>query len=91
MYGYRYRCLVDGVSNNIFTLQFSNVWTNGAGTNAWENPGNWSCGVVPGVNDDVIINSGTVNVHSNVIIKSLIVNTGVNVVVETGYTIIVTH
>ncbi len=46
-------------------------WTGNAGT-AWENTGNWSCGVLPGPNTAVTIPVGAVVViNSNVYIKSL--------------------
>ncbi|MEO7309087.1 MAG: kelch repeat-containing protein [Chitinophagaceae bacterium] len=56
-YGYQYRCLVNGVVNsNLFKLAFNATWTGGTG-GAWENAANWSCGVVPDANTDVIINA----------------------------------
>jgi hypothetical protein len=58
LYGYKFRCLVNGnVFSNIFTLKFVSFWT-GATSTAWENAGNWNCGSVPDGNTDVYINAG---------------------------------
>lgn len=56
--GYRYRCVVS--INNIskysyeHELRIANTWL-GIINSAWENPNNWSCGIIPDVNTDVII------------------------------------
>ncbi|MES2429311.1 MAG: CARDB domain-containing protein [Bacteroidota bacterium] len=58
MYGYKYRCLVNGTSlSNELMLKFSVQWI-GEVNNKWENPLNWNCGVLPDANTDVIINTG---------------------------------
>jgi len=88
--GYQYRCLADGGESKTYTLKFLNSWTGVLG-NSWENPGNWSCGSIPDINTDVVINSGTVVVNSNVNIKSLKINPGVNFTVNTGFDFSVTH
>lgn len=66
------------------------TWTGTEGT-AWENPLNWSCGIVPGVYNVVIINSGNVIINSNVTIKSLSVSTGVNLRIKEGFNLTITH
>lgn len=65
------------------------IWT-GAVNTTWSNPGNWSCGTVPGPTSDVQINGGLTNyplVNSNVTIKSLSVKPGATVTVVTGFTL----
>jgi len=61
-YGYKYRCLINGSSgisfSNVATLKFASTWI-GNKSKAWENPLNWSCGVVPDANIDVVINGNT--------------------------------
>lgn len=58
LYGYKYRCLVNGNTySNTYTLQFASNWT-GAVSTAWETTGNWSCGAVPDANTDVYISAG---------------------------------
>lgn len=89
--GNRYLCLVNGgLYSTAFYLQVGNTWT-GAVNNAWENPGNWSCGKVPDASTDVVINSGTIVVSSNVSVRSLKVAPGVTVSVGTGFSITITN
>jgi large repetitive protein len=88
--GYRYRCLVNSVSSKIFTIKFVNQWT-GAVNSSWENPGNWSCGIIPDNNTDVIISFGPVVINSDVTIWSLKIDTDVVFTVTTGYTLTVLH
>ncbi len=55
MYGYQYRCLVNGtVFSDVFLLKFGMTWE-GTVSTAWENPANWSCGVLPDEHTDVLI------------------------------------
>jgi hypothetical protein len=61
LYGYTYRCLVNGSAySQIFTLKFASNWS-GTINSAWENSGNWSCGAVPDANTDVYISLGKPN------------------------------
>src|SRR5258706_16405308 len=63
----------------VLTLSFhttlsaaTSSWTGGGGDNSWHNPANWAGSVLPGQNDDVVINgtgevvfsSGTTTVRS---------------------------
>jgi hypothetical protein len=93
LYGYKFRCIaskdgVDSVSNTE-ELKFINRWTGDIDT-AWENPGNWSCGSVPGENTDVIITAGEIIINSVVAIRSITVLPGVNITVgeNNGLTIL---
>lgn len=88
-YGYQYKCLVDGNSSNLFVIKFVNNWI-GAGSTTWEDPANWSCGVIPDANTDVVISSGTVVLNSNASCRSLKVNTSASFNVSAGYTLTVT-
>jgi hypothetical protein len=75
-YGYKYRCFINSSYYSRQTvIKFSNIWT-GAVSNIWENPANWSCGIVPDANTDVVIPSGTVIVGSNIVIRSLTLGNG---------------
>ena len=67
-----------------------NNWT-GAVSTAWENPNNWTCGVVADANTDVVINSGTVIVSSNAICRSLRVNPAASITTKTGFSLKVMH
>jgi photosystem II stability/assembly factor-like uncharacterized protein len=68
----------------------SNTWIGSVST-AWEDAANWSCGVIPDANTDVIIESGTVVLSSNATIRSLTTNSGANITVTSGYNLIVNH
>lgn len=89
-YGNRYRCVVDGKFSDTFKLIFSSTWT-GSISNEWNNPGNWSCGLIPDLNTDVIINTGNVNLNANVIIRNLKIQPQVNFIVGLGISLTVLH
>jgi hypothetical protein len=86
-YGYQYRCQVDGSSfSNTLSLKFTSYWK-GGNSKAWENPANWSCGNIPDINTDVVIQSATntPEVSSNAVCRSLTLNNGAVVTVKTGF------
>jgi len=87
---YQYRCVVGSRFSEVFKLQFENQWT-GSVSSAWENPLNWSCGILPDSNTNVIINSGIVTINSNVIVSTLSLAPGVSITVNTGFNLIVLH
>lgn len=74
LYGYKYRCLVNGNSYSAtFILKFASSWTGTAGT-AWETATNWSCGAIPDANTDVYIGPGKLNypsLNSNRSVRSI--------------------
>ncbi|MES2430677.1 MAG: PQQ-dependent sugar dehydrogenase [Bacteroidota bacterium] len=94
MYGYKYRCRI--TKNTIVTytkasaLRFSSIWT-GAIDHAWENPGNWDCGIVPDNKTDVVVNAGTITVNSIVTINSLRINPKVSLTINSGKEFNVLH
>ncbi|ESU23478.1 hypothetical protein FEDK69T_16440 [Flavobacterium enshiense DK69] len=57
-------CSKSIVGSSTVVVNNSNVWT-GAVDNQWNTAGNWSCGAVPTLSSDVIINSGSVFVSGN--------------------------
>lgn len=77
-YGFRFRCLVDGVLpanrlSDFEVLRFSARW-NGSGSNAWDESENWDCGVLPDENTDVFIEGTFPNnplVSSDVLCRSI--------------------
>ena len=75
-YGYQYRCIVNTGVSNVITLHFVNIWNGSVGT-SWENPLNWSCGMLPDYNTDVVIHKGSVIVNSNAICRTLTTGTSV--------------
>jgi hypothetical protein len=92
MYGFQYRCLINGSpASEIFLLKFAVSWE-GATSNAWENPLNWSCNSLPDMYTDVIINSGKTNypqVNSNVTVRSMRLQPGAAATVHSGFTLTV--
>lgn len=91
MYGYRYRCLIDGSNySKTFELNFKNTWT-GFVDLTWENPGNWSCNVLPDANTDVIISSGVVILSSNASCRSIRVSPSATFTVSPGFALTITH
>jgi hypothetical protein len=92
MYGYRYRCIVNGGTiSPENTLRFAVQWTGAAGT-AWENAANWDCNTLPDAKTEVIIPAGVnyPQVNSNRACYSLRLSPGSSVVVKTGFTLTIT-
>ncbi len=94
-YGYIYRCVAtNGVSTVISstrTLKFSVTWS-GLTSNAWGVTSNWSCGVIPSANTDVIIPAGTLFspiITSDVSCRSVDVKPGATIRVN-GFKLTVT-
>jgi trimeric autotransporter adhesin len=92
-----YRCEITTANgilySQIFTLKYSMTWL-GTASNAWENPANWSCNMVPNEKTDVIINSGTpfspeLNVSTN--IRTLTSVPASNLVIKMGAVLTVNH
>lgn len=67
-----------------------NHWTGNINSD-WNNPGNWSSGLVPGSTDDVSIFRGTYYpiVAGSVICKSLTIEPAASITIETGGTLTV--
>lgn len=91
MYGYKYRCIVSNggtLANSIeYTLKYLLAWTGDIDTD-WANSGNWSCGVVPDENTDVVINPGLINypvLESNGTCRSISAKPGTSVTITTGF------
>ncbi len=92
MYGYKYRCLVNGTQYSLeFILKFGMNWE-GTISTAWENPANWSCNALPDEYTDVIVNGGKPNfpvINSNPTVRTLRFNAGASGTVNTGFTLTV--
>ena len=91
-FGRKYRCVIttpNGIVNGPeYSLKFQVLW-NGSVNNAWENPANWSCGVIPDENTDVVIssNTNTPEINSNVVCRSLVLKPGTTITVKSGATL----
>lgn len=90
MYGYQYRCVVDGINGSIQFLKFTAKWT-GNFSYVWETAGNWQCGQLPDENTDVLVDNGTPRTNSNVRIRSIVVKNGASVTVGAGFGFEVLH
>ncbi len=92
MYGFKYRCLVNGNTYSLeFILKFGMTWE-GTVSTAWETMANWSCNSLPDINTDVIIATDKLNyplVNVNTVVRTLKVNTGATLSVKTGATLTV--
>ncbi|MEP7163257.1 MAG: hypothetical protein ABI741_01110 [Ferruginibacter sp.] len=90
MYGYKLRCFVNGSTySQEYTIKFTAEWL-GTVNNVWGNAANWSCGILPDANTDVILNAGKPNfpqLSFNTSIRSLRTNAGASVTVKTGFTL----
>lgn len=88
--GTKYRCLVGyagGQSySDVFSLKIQDTWQ-GAISDQWENPLNWSCGVVPDANTDVVITKGNVIVNTSTTIRSLTIAPDAKLTIATGATL----
>ena len=65
----------------------TNTWT-GLVSDSWENPSNWSCGVLPDSTMDVVISPNAITqpvVKSNAICKSLSQTSGKQIRISSGY------
>jgi Viral BACON domain len=88
-YGTQYKCLVNGATGPVYTIQIANTWMNG--NTVWESTANWSCGKVPDANTDVIVFGGNTVISSNVTVRSMSVTNGATVTVQPGYTLTILH
>lgn len=78
------------VEDSYCTL-LSNYWT-GAASTAWENTANWSCGILPNANTDVVVVAGAPNypvVNSAASCHRLQQMPGTNIKISTGRTLTV--
>ena len=92
-----YRCEITTASgivySEMFTLKHTMVWV-GTISNAWENPLNWSCNMLPNEKTDVIINIGmpfSPELNASTNIRTLTLMPASNLVVKTGAVLLVNH
>ena len=92
-YGYQYRAFVNGSSySQVYTVKFTATWQ-GTVSNVWENTANWSCGILPDANTDVLINAGKANypqVGANTSVRTLTIASGATATVKTGFNLTIT-
>jgi hypothetical protein len=91
-YGNQYRCIVNGINSNIFSIQIADFWKGTVSTD-WENPLNWACGNVPDKNTDVYIYGTKPNypeVNCNRACRSVYVDAGTSLKVNSGRLLYIT-
>jgi large repetitive protein len=81
--GYRFKCISSAGTSNIYVIKYTVNWIGAAGA-SWNVASNWSCGVVPDLNTDVVVNSGSVVVTANASCRTLKINPGASVTVAAG-------
>lgn len=95
-YGYKYRCLITNTGRTsqsiTYILKFATSWL-GTNSTAWEDPSNWSCGMIPDGNTDVFVEvpyTRNLFIHSFAICRSITVD-GKVVTVYPPYSLTITH
>jgi hypothetical protein len=87
---YKYRCMVDTGYSKVFTVKFENAWFGGSSL-GWNHPWSWSCGVVPGVNTNVVISHGSIILNHSATVNSLTVGPNASLTVAPGAVLTVLH
>ena len=89
-FGNKYRCEITTALGTVYSPEYilkSGMTWLGTVSNAWENPLNWSCNMVPDDKTDVTVNAGTpfspeLNVSTT--IRSLTALSGSNILIKNG-------
>ncbi|MBC7936099.1 MAG: hypothetical protein H7Y86_12175 [Rhizobacter sp.] len=82
--GYKYSLLRNGQRLKVdYYIRFINNCINAVSTN-WEDAGNWSCGVLPDSNTDVVIKQGTLYLNTNVSVRSITILPGASLNISPG-------
>lgn len=82
-YGYKFTCLVDGIPGAAKSLRVVTKWVGRIDQN-WSQPLNWSCGLLPDENTDVIITNGTVRIENPEQCRSLFTSPAVSMKILGG-------
>lgn len=83
------QAVIRNTVNNASCALYENKWT-GAVNTAWENPGNWGCGIIPNATTDVTIPTGLVNypvVNSAAVCRRIKQQPSTTVLVKTGFSL----
>lgn len=94
--GYKFRCKISNGTvtyySSLHSVKFVTTWLGTAGS-AWETPSNWSCGLVPDENTDVIIPKtvpATPILNANAACKTLTMNNETNLLIKAGVRLTIT-
>jgi len=88
--GTQYRCLTDGQYSTVQFLKFVATFK-GLRSSLWNNPENWSCGVLPDKYTDVFINTTNAILNYNTTVKSVSVSGNGDLLVRQPYVLTLTH
>jgi hypothetical protein len=80
--GYRYRCVVDGIPQRVYTIQPEAIFT-GAVDDKWSNPLNWQCQVLPNEHT-VVVAERDMLIDMPATVKALRVLSGVKIRLSSG-------
>jgi hypothetical protein len=90
-YGFKYRCMVTGPAGITYSpeyiLRFQTIW-NGNSNHDWSLVSNWSCGILPDDNTDVIIPATIANtpeVNINASCRSLYMQSASSILIKPGF------
>jgi hypothetical protein len=92
LYGYKYRCVVNGNTYSAESqLKFTISWTGAASTD-WQNPANWNCGTIPDANTDVIIKNAARYpvINNNASCRSIKAAIGATLLIKNGINLTLT-
>lgn len=92
-YGYQYRAVINGSAySQVYTARFTATWE-GTVNNVWENASNWSCGILPDANTDVLINAGKTNypqLGANTSVRTVRIANAATATIKTGFNLTIT-
>jgi hypothetical protein len=87
----KFRCIVNGKTGEPYFLEFTNNWISNTSTD-WNNPANWSCGVVPDGNVSVVISIWkSVFVNQNGACRSLKIDQYATFTIAPGIQLLITN
>lgn len=94
MYGKIYRCEITNGSTISYssesTLQFKAYWK-GTVSNAWENPQNWGCNLIPDAYTDVYIQAGAPVLSTSTSIRSITIKPIASIIINNNAKLAVLH
>lgn len=81
----RFRCIVDNVATPEYTVRIRNEFKGPpTGNRLWSDPANWSCGVIPDINSDAIINGLEVIIDQPASCRHINLKNGAKITLQNG-------
>ena len=85
--GYIFRCISEVETSSDFKINITNSWT-GSADSSWENPNNWSCGIIPDQFTSVTIEAGIVVTSMTTRVAALSIASKAKMILQAGIEII---